>query len=181
MPGMRKRQEVKSQDTQDKEERHEVKMPGSERSQESYRLLTPGLDNTCLFMSLTAGAGTRCMSLLSSSPNLFTSDIPFPWFLKEVRFLIKFQENKKFKNPGFYKENIERKMKWIGIRTQNSLLFITSPSFFGLNSFLLDLINIFLKLEIKNKEENHQWDSAWEQRLRINNQKVMEPIKRKRK
>ena len=29
----------------------------------SYRLLTPGLDNTCLFMSLTAGAGTRCMSL----------------------------------------------------------------------------------------------------------------------
>ena len=24
----------------------------------SYRLLTPGLDNTCLFMSLTAGAGT---------------------------------------------------------------------------------------------------------------------------
>ena len=47
----------------------------------SYRLLTPGLDNTCLFMSLTAGAGTRCMSLLSSSPNLFTSDIPFPWFL----------------------------------------------------------------------------------------------------
>ena len=47
----------------------------------TYRLLTPGLDNTCLFMSLTAGAGTRCMSLLSSSPNLFTSDIPFPWFL----------------------------------------------------------------------------------------------------
>ena len=31
------------------------------------RLLTPGLDNTRLFMSLTAGAGTRCMSLLSSS------------------------------------------------------------------------------------------------------------------
>ena len=27
-------------------------------------LLTPGLDNTRLFMSLTAGAGTRCMSLL---------------------------------------------------------------------------------------------------------------------
>jgi len=33
-------------------------------------LLTPGLDNTRLFMSLTAGAGTRCMSLLSSSPSL---------------------------------------------------------------------------------------------------------------
>jgi len=30
----------------------------------------PGLDNTRLFMSLTAGAGTRCMSLLSSSPSL---------------------------------------------------------------------------------------------------------------
>ena len=39
----------------------------------TYRLLTPGLDNTCLFMSLTAGAGTRCMSLLSSSPNLYSS------------------------------------------------------------------------------------------------------------
>jgi len=31
------------------------------------KLLMPGLDNTRLFMSLTAGAGTRCMSLLSSS------------------------------------------------------------------------------------------------------------------
>ena len=31
----------------------------------------PGLDNTRPFMSFTAGAGTRCMSLLSSSPNLF--------------------------------------------------------------------------------------------------------------
>ena len=30
----------------------------------------PGLDNTRPFMSFTAGAGTRCMSLLSSSPNL---------------------------------------------------------------------------------------------------------------
>ena len=29
----------------------------------------PGLDNTRLSMRLTAGAGTRCMSLLSSSPN----------------------------------------------------------------------------------------------------------------
>ena len=29
-----------------------------------------GLDNTRLFMSLTAGAGTRCMSLLSSPPSL---------------------------------------------------------------------------------------------------------------
>ena len=36
----------------------------------TIRLLTPGLDNTRLFMSLTAGAGTRCMSLLSSSPSL---------------------------------------------------------------------------------------------------------------
>ena len=31
-----------------------------------------GLDNTRLFMSLTAGAGTRCMSLLSSSPSLIS-------------------------------------------------------------------------------------------------------------
>ena len=33
-------------------------------------LMTPGLDYTQLFISLTAGAGTRCMSLLSSSPSL---------------------------------------------------------------------------------------------------------------
>ena len=33
--------------------------------------LTPGLDWTRLFMSLTAGAGTRCMSLLPTSPILF--------------------------------------------------------------------------------------------------------------
>ena len=32
--------------------------------------LTPGLDWTRLFMSLTAGAGTRCMSLLPTSPHL---------------------------------------------------------------------------------------------------------------
>ena len=31
-----------------------------------------GSSITCLFMSLTAGAGTRCLSLLSSSPNLFS-------------------------------------------------------------------------------------------------------------
>jgi len=30
----------------------------------------PGLDNTRLFMSFTAGAGTRCMTLLSSAPIL---------------------------------------------------------------------------------------------------------------
>jgi len=37
------------------------------------KLLMPGLDNTRLFMSLTAGAGTRCMSLLSSPPSLHSS------------------------------------------------------------------------------------------------------------
>ena len=31
----------------------------------------PGLDWTRLFMSLTAGAGTRCMSLLPQSPTLW--------------------------------------------------------------------------------------------------------------
>jgi hypothetical protein len=35
----------------------------------------PGLDNTRLFMSFTAGAGTRCMSLLSSSPILLYSSL----------------------------------------------------------------------------------------------------------
>ena len=35
----------------------------------NFSCLQPGLDWTRLFMSLTAGAGTRCMSLLSSSPS----------------------------------------------------------------------------------------------------------------
>ena len=42
---------------------------------EDIKLLRPGLDKTRLFISLTAGAGTRCMSLLSSSPILG----PAPW------------------------------------------------------------------------------------------------------
>ena len=41
--------------------------------------LTPGLDWTRLFMSLTAGAGTRCMSLLSSSPSLVTAQAVISW------------------------------------------------------------------------------------------------------
>jgi len=36
-----------------------------------FSCLTPGLDWTRLFMSLTAGAGTRCMSLLPDSPTLY--------------------------------------------------------------------------------------------------------------
>jgi hypothetical protein len=39
-------------------------------SQRPRHFFIPGLDNTRLFMSFTAGAGTRCMSLLSSSPIL---------------------------------------------------------------------------------------------------------------
>ena len=35
-----------------------------------FSCLKPGLDWTRLFMSLTAGAGTRCMSLLPDSPTL---------------------------------------------------------------------------------------------------------------
>ena len=37
----------------------------------TYPMITPGLDWTRLFMSLTAGAGTRCMSLLPQSPTLW--------------------------------------------------------------------------------------------------------------
>ena len=40
------------------------------RQKENRNTVTPGLDNTRLFIGLTAGAGTRCMSLLSSSPSL---------------------------------------------------------------------------------------------------------------
>ena len=36
-----------------------------------FYCLKPGLDWTRLFMSLTAGAGTRCMSLLPDSPSLW--------------------------------------------------------------------------------------------------------------
>ena len=45
----------------------------------TYPMITPGLDWTRLFMSLTAGAGTRCMSLLPDSPILWkktTSSLP---------------------------------------------------------------------------------------------------------
>ena len=42
--------------------------------QANIKLLRPGLDKTRLFISLTAGAGTRCMSLLSSSPTLSSVD-----------------------------------------------------------------------------------------------------------
>ena len=35
-----------------------------------FSCLAPGLDWTRLFMSLTAAAGTRCMSLLPDSPSL---------------------------------------------------------------------------------------------------------------
>ena len=44
---------------------------GRETREAPKSKLMSGLDNTRLFMSLTAGAGTRCMSLLSSSPSLF--------------------------------------------------------------------------------------------------------------
>ena len=55
----------------------------------AYDLLTPGLDNTRLFLSLTAGAGTRCMSLLSSSPNLSSDHTLGPriinwWNVKQI-------------------------------------------------------------------------------------------------
>jgi len=38
-------------------------------------LSTPGLDNTRLFIGFTAGAGTRCMSVLSSSPAPFINNL----------------------------------------------------------------------------------------------------------
>ena len=48
----------------------------------TYPMITPGLDWTRLFMSLTAGAGTRCMSLLPDSPTLVSLSLSlslFPW------------------------------------------------------------------------------------------------------
>jgi hypothetical protein len=50
-------------------------VPANTTRQEDISLLTPGLDNTRLFISLTAGAGTRCMSLLSSPPSLSSNSI----------------------------------------------------------------------------------------------------------
>jgi len=47
------------------------------------KLLTPGLDNTRLFISLTAGAGTRCMSLPNSPPSLCDS-----WSVSKPRFTV---------------------------------------------------------------------------------------------
>ena len=65
----------------------------------NFSCLQPGLDWTRLFMSLTAGAGTRCMSLLPTSPNLLSHNLisllySFVFFLEylfvEVEFM--FQE-----------------------------------------------------------------------------------------
>ena len=57
---------------------------GTDQAEANIKLLTPGLDNTRLFMSLTAGAGTRCMSLLfhlqayrtHASPSFMSSGQP---------------------------------------------------------------------------------------------------------
>jgi len=46
-----------------------IQEPRRDESTDSS-LLTPGLDYTRLFISLTAAAGTICMSLLPSSPSL---------------------------------------------------------------------------------------------------------------
>ena len=55
------------------------------RHQENrFSCLKPGLDWTRLFMSLTAGAGTRCMSLLSSSPSLQGAGEENPKAKKEI-------------------------------------------------------------------------------------------------
>ena len=73
---MKRRSVGESEDEEDVESEcwHQLLMSGPEEiscedvKEEDY--CGPGLDNTRLFMRLTAGAGTRCMSLLSSSPNL---------------------------------------------------------------------------------------------------------------
>ena len=68
------RRRLKSHASKNSKTLHEKLFPESQASVSSSRrvLMTPGLDYTQLFISLTAGAGTRCMSLLSSSPSLFT-------------------------------------------------------------------------------------------------------------
>jgi len=66
---------------------HEKEIPDLAERFLDIKLLRPGLDNTRLFISLTAGAGTRCMSLLPSSPSLLRThasgpslpNIPFPF------------------------------------------------------------------------------------------------------
>merc|ERR1711879_735421 len=52
--------------------------------------LQPGLDWTRLFMSLTAGAGTRCMSLLLTSPNHLSPNALLIWFgdIREIHIII---------------------------------------------------------------------------------------------
>ena len=48
---------------------HDSRRVQTRLSSSLFSCLQPGLDWTRLFMSLTAGAGTRCMSLLPTSPN----------------------------------------------------------------------------------------------------------------
>ena len=48
-------------------EKNTYEKPRGKRRTSTF--LTPGLDNTRLFISFTAGAGTRCMSPLSPPPS----------------------------------------------------------------------------------------------------------------
>ena len=75
------------------------------------KLLTPGLDNARLSSSLTAGAGTRCMSLLSSPPSLW----PFLWNVCRPQCWIGIVTEP----LGFKEEfNVGSKHKWFRIRLQ---------------------------------------------------------------
>ena len=65
------------------------------RNPRASRLLTPGLDNTRLFLSLTAGAGTRCMSLPFSWNQLLSHSRIVQALVKE--FSLEFCDNKKTK------------------------------------------------------------------------------------
>jgi len=61
--------------------------------------MTGRLDNTRLFMSLTAGAGTRCMSLLSSSPNLLSKG---KRLLSVMKFLLPERQSTVHCNQGVF-------------------------------------------------------------------------------
>ena len=73
--------------------------------------MTPGLDYTRLFISLTAGAGTRCMSLLSSSPSLLY-----------VLFLFRLGEMKR-ERPGRHAS--AKRSAAEGVTANNKEMFVT--------------------------------------------------------
>ena len=86
------------------------KLVKTSEDQATSRQLTPGLDNTRLSMSLTAGAGTRSMSLLSSFSILMSQHLTAVSDSCYFSFLMEFWALS-FAKYQLYQNSIKRKEK----------------------------------------------------------------------